>query len=77
MATCDADTVKFMVNGKDVSFPRRDHPRTVVNLLAALGVDPAGVVAEVNGVIVRRSAWETHGLADGDRVELVSFVGGG
>ena len=35
------------------------------------------VVAEVNGEIVQRSRWDLTVLKEGDRVELIHFVGGG
>lgn len=46
-------------------------------LLAHLGLDPRGVVVELNRVIIRRPALASTPLADGDVVEIVHFVGGG
>ena len=39
--------------------------------------DPTHVIAELNGVIVKKDSWEKHTLKDGDALELVNFVGGG
>ncbi len=36
-----------------------------------------GVAAAVNGDVVRRVAWETTSLSDGDEVEVVTAVQGG
>ncbi len=66
--------MNLVVNGE----PRRfDGPLTAAGLLAALALDPRGVVVELNRRIVRRPELEQTPLDDGDRVELVHFVGGG
>lgn len=64
----------ILVNGE----PRRlSAPATLADLLQALKLDPRTVVVELNRQIVRRPVLEATTLADGDRVELVHFVGGG
>lgn len=50
---------------------------TLLNLLETLDLDPRGVVVELNQEIVRRPQLEHTRLQEGDRVELVHFVGGG
>jgi thiazole synthase len=50
---------------------------TVAGLLADMGVDPARVAVERNHDVVPRRTWSDATLADGDRVEIVAFVGGG
>ncbi len=50
---------------------------TVAGLLAALGVDPARVAVERNQDVVPRRTWAETVLADGDRLEVVAFIGGG
>jgi thiazole synthase len=42
-----------------------------------LGLDPAKVAVERNLAIVPRSTLADVQLADGDRLEIVHFVGGG
>lgn len=37
----------------------------------------SGVAAAVNGTVVRRAAWETTALTDGDEVEILTAVQGG
>lgn len=60
-----------------------DEPRelaagaTVADLVAALGLGPRRIAVEVNHAVVPRAAYGTTALADGDRVEVVHFVGGG
>jgi sulfur carrier protein len=50
---------------------------TLTALVATLGQDPRGIAIERNRDIVPKSAWEACVLADGDRLEVVAFVGGG
>ena len=50
---------------------------TVDQLLRRLGLDPRGVVVELNRAIIRRAAVANTPLADGDVLEIVHFVGGG
>ena len=49
----------------------------VAGLVAALGLDARKVAVERNLEIVPRSAYGRTPIADGDRIEIVSFVGGG
>ena len=50
---------------------------TVADLVTELGLDRRKVAVERNLEIVPRSLHETVRLADGDRIEIVQFVGGG
>ena len=50
---------------------------TVLELVEALGLDVRKVAVERNLEIVPRSLHATTALAEGDRIELVQFVGGG
>ncbi|PIE71328.1 MAG: thiamine biosynthesis protein ThiS [Deltaproteobacteria bacterium] len=50
---------------------------TVGAYLAARDVDPAHVVVELNGEILSADAREGQVLTDADRMEIVTFVGGG
>jgi len=69
-----ATELVLTVNGEQRRVPA---PATAERLLNQLGLDPRGVVVEVNRRIVRRPELATTPLADGDAVELVHFVGGG
>ncbi len=51
--------------------------RTISQLLEHLGVPIKGVAVERNLEIVPRSRLAHTALAEGDRIEIVSFVGGG
>ena len=52
-------------------------PLTVSQLLAHLGIDSRRVAVEHNEVVLKRATFDSTVLADGDRVEIVNFVGGG
>jgi thiamine biosynthesis protein ThiS len=50
---------------------------TVAELLRLMEVDPVRVAVERNLEVVPRRTWSQAVLADGDRLEVVTFVGGG
>jgi sulfur carrier protein len=53
-------------------------PNTVLpNFLKQLGMNPRLVAVEYNGEILHRQLWETTQLQAGDRLEIVTIVGGG
>ncbi|MEZ4384337.1 MAG: sulfur carrier protein ThiS [Nannocystaceae bacterium] len=54
-----------------------DTSRTVAELIVELGLDARQVAVERNREIVPKAAHATTVLADGDRLEIVTFVGGG
>ena len=66
--------MRLTVNGEEREF---DRPLTVSQLLAELGIDPRKVALERNLEIVPRTAYEGTELGDGDRLEVVHFIGGG
>ena len=66
--------VTVTVNGEPRAVPERC---TVEQLLAILGVDRARVAVERNLDVVPRARHGTTELDDGDRLEVVTFVGGG
>jgi thiazole synthase len=66
--------LSVMVNGESRSFSA---PLSVHGLLAALGQDPAKVAVERNLEIVPRSQYAAIMVGEGDRLEIVHFIGGG
>ncbi|MFN8545968.1 MAG: sulfur carrier protein ThiS [Candidatus Binatia bacterium] len=50
---------------------------TVADLVASLGLGPRRIAVEVNLQVVPRATYATTPLSDGDRVEVIHFVGGG
>ncbi|WP_205967417.1 sulfur carrier protein ThiS [Aquisalinus luteolus] len=66
--------MKITVNGEVRELPA---PATVDGLLADLGLEPRKIAVERNLEIVPKSAFGSTELNDGDRLEIVQFVGGG
>ena len=66
--------MRLMINGEERSF---EGIADVAGLVRALGLDPRKVAVERNLEIVPRSTYAGVLIADGDRVEIVQFVGGG
>src|SRR3954462_15154562 len=56
---------------------RLDAPTNVRGLLESLGLDPAKIAVERNLEIVPRSTYSEVPVANGDRLEIVHFIGGG
>ena len=52
-------------------------PLTVGALLAELHIDPRRVAVEHNLVVLKRAAYDSTTIGDGDQIEIVNFVGGG
>jgi thiazole synthase/sulfur carrier protein len=66
--------MKVWVNGEERGF---DAGGDVQALIAALGLDARKVAVERNLQIVPRSTYASTSLAEGDRIEIVHFIGGG
>jgi thiazole synthase/sulfur carrier protein len=66
--------MKLTVNGEIRTFEDVAH---VAALVTALGLDGRKVAVERNLEIVPRSAYQETALEDGDRIEIVHFIGGG
>jgi len=54
-----------------------DRPLSVTDLLTRLAIDPRRVAVEHNLTILKRQAFPEVVVIEGDRVEIVNFVGGG
>lgn len=50
---------------------------TLPDFLAEVGLNPKLVAVEYNGEILARGLWDETVLASGDRLEIVTIVGGG
>ena len=61
------------VNGED----RKLSGQTLAAYLATTNYDMKRIAVERNGEIVPKSQYSETMLCDGDRIEVVSFVGGG
>jgi sulfur carrier protein len=69
-----AEQITVQVNGE----VRKCYPNTVLpDFLQQLGMNPRLIAVEYNGEILHRQFWETTELQTGDRLEIVTIVGGG
>jgi len=66
--------IAIVVNGEHRKANRGD---TVADLLVQLGLDSGRVAIERNLEILTRPAWSDTHVEEGDRYEIVHFVGGG
>jgi sulfur carrier protein len=66
-------SVQIIVNGE----PATISTMSVLNYLESLSIDPQRVAVELNLDILPKGAYGTSVLKDGDRMEIVHFVGGG
>jgi thiamine biosynthesis protein ThiS len=64
----------IVVNGEAREYAQAT---TVNDLIAQLGLNPKTIVVQRNDDIVDRASFDAAALNDGDRIELVRFVGGG
>jgi thiazole synthase len=66
--------MRLVINGEEREFAA---PMSVEALLGRLGVDPRKVAVERNLEIVPKSAYAAVAVGEGDRLEIVHFIGGG
>jgi thiamine biosynthesis protein ThiS len=65
--------MKIVINGQEQILA----PITLALLIEQLGMKQDRVAVELNRDIVPRAKWTETNLAEGDRLEIVHFVGGG
>jgi thiamine biosynthesis protein ThiS len=70
----DGPEIVIALNGEERRVPAGT---TLSGLLAILSLPAQRVAVEHNHEIVPKARFETQALGDGDRVEIVHFVGGG
>jgi thiamine biosynthesis protein ThiS len=69
-----SNAVTIQVNGESREAPVGS---TVTELLVQLGLNNGRVAVEYNLQILPKTKWENTQIAQGDRFEIVQFVGGG
>lgn len=69
--------MNLQVNGDPHRLDIASSSTSLVAVIEALGQDPRVVVVEHNGLIVPRSQWNETSVGDGDKLEIVTIVGGG
>ena len=66
--------MKIILNGEDFEIAE---PLSLSSLLAQLEIDSRRVAVEHNLIVVKREQLDTVTVSEGDRIEVVNFVGGG
>ena len=66
--------MRIQVNGESQEVPDGS---SLEDLVEKLSLPPVRIAIELNRSVARRPDWATTILADGDRIEIVHFVGGG
>ena len=66
--------MRIILNGAEHAAP---DGATILGLLETVKLQPGQVAVELNGRVVRRDDFSRVALTEGDRVEVVHFVGGG
>jgi thiamine biosynthesis protein ThiS len=67
----------IVINGQSREIAELSGPATVADLVSALGLKGDRVAIEHNGEVVTRGGWAAAPIQDGDKFEIVHFVGGG
>ncbi|MGD6843530.1 sulfur carrier protein ThiS [Bacillus infantis] len=67
--------MKLKVNNSDILVPGT--VKSVADLLDHLKLNQKAAIVELNAAILEKSQHAETELADGDRIEIVHFVGGG
>lgn len=68
------DSITITVNGDSLTCPDN---LLLPLLLPSLGFNPRLIALEYNGDILHRQYWDTTIVKNGDRLEVVTIVGGG
>lgn len=65
------------VNGEKFDFSTIEAEPVVAALVRQLGLSPERVAVELNGELLRRTAYAATKLTDNDTLEIIHYVGGG
>ena len=69
--------MKIKVNGNEKDIELENEKALLSNALEFLGYKPNTIVVELNDLIINSKKWDSKILKEGDRLEIVSIVGGG
>ena len=69
--------MKIKVNGKEKIIELANEKALLSSTLKFLGYKQNTIVVEVNNLIINSKKWENEIIKEGDRLEIVSIVGGG
>ncbi len=69
--------MKIKVNGEEIELDPYKKSPILSKTLEGIGYKPNSIVVELNNTIVNSKKWDEVVLKDGDKLEIVSIVGGG
>ena len=69
--------MKIRVNGKEKKIELQNKKALLSSTLEFLGYKQNTIVVEVNNLIINSKKWDNEIIKEGDRLEIVSIVGGG
>jgi len=64
----------IVLNGKKFEVPKKV---TITQLLKKMDIKPSKVAVEVNKVVIPKEQYKYFKFSNKDRVEIVTFIGGG
>ena len=68
------ENISIILNGEDLECPNR---LNFLAFLQYLELEPRSLAIELNREILPKSEWEKRQVENGDKIEIVQFVGGG
>ena len=69
--------MKLKLNGKEKDLDLDLQKAWLSSTIDILGYKPNTIIVEVNNIIISSNKWDEKLLKEGDRLEIVSIVGGG
>ena len=69
--------MKIKVNGEEKFINNSNKESTLTEALNQLGYNSGTIIVELNNLIVNNESWQENKVKDGDKLEIVSIVGGG
>lgn len=68
------ENISIVLNGEAIKCPIN---LNFLGLLTHLELEPRSLAIELNREILPKSEWENRHVENGDKIEIVQFVGGG
>ena len=69
--------MKIKVNGEEKFINNSNKEFTLTEALNQLGYNSNTIIVELNNLIINNQSWQENKVKDGDKLEIVSIVGGG
>ena len=69
--------MKIRVNGEEKFINNSNKEYSLAEALSQLGYNRNTIIVELNNLIVNCEFWQEKMVKDGDKLEIVSIVGGG